>query len=54
MGRVKDKAGEPLPGGTIVERYDLVERDLCWAPDIHLTSKFADFVREVKTRFRSL
>jgi ABC-type nitrate/sulfonate/bicarbonate transport system ATPase subunit len=34
--------------------YDLIERDLCWHPDITNSSKFLEFVREVKERFQTL
>jgi polar amino acid transport system ATP-binding protein/sulfate transport system ATP-binding protein len=54
MGRDKDARGNPLPGSHIVETYDLIERDLCWHPEIITHPKFGDFVREVKDRFRSL
>lgn len=49
MGREKDK-----PGARIVETYDLIERDLCWHPDIGQSKELAEFVREVKERFRHL
>ncbi len=54
MGRDHDAKGNPLPGSHIVETYDLVERDLCWHPQIITQPKFMEFVREVKDRFRSL
>ena len=54
MGREHDAKGNPLPGSRIVETYDLIERDLCWHPQIITQPKFMDFVREVKDRFRSL
>ena len=34
MGRDHDAKGNPLPGSHIVETYDLIERDLCWRPQI--------------------
>jgi hypothetical protein len=37
-----------------VETYDLIERDLCWHPQIITQPHFMEFVREVKDRFRSL
>jgi ABC-type nitrate/sulfonate/bicarbonate transport system ATPase subunit len=54
MGRDHDAAGNPLPGSHIVATYDLIERDLCWHPEIITHPKFMEFVREVKDRFRSL
>src|SRR5271165_5125127 len=54
MGRDHDAKGNPLPGSHIVETYDLVERDLCWHPQIITQPKFMEFVREVKDRFRTL
>ena len=54
MGRDHDNAGNPLPGSHIVETYDLIERDLCWQPQIITQPKFMEFVREVKDRFRTL
>jgi ABC-type nitrate/sulfonate/bicarbonate transport system ATPase subunit len=54
MGRDHDASGRPLPGAHIVETYDLIERDLCWHPQIITQPRFMDFVREVKERFRSL
>jgi len=54
MGRDHDSKGNPLPGSHIVETYDLIERDLCWHPQIVTHPSFVDFVREVKERFRTL
>lgn len=54
MGRDHDAQGNPLAGSHIVETYDLIERDLCWHPEIITHPKFVDFVREVKDRFRTL
>jgi hypothetical protein len=54
MGREHDAKGNPLPGSHIVETYDLIERDLCWHPQIITQPRFMDFIREVKERFRSL
>jgi ABC-type nitrate/sulfonate/bicarbonate transport system ATPase subunit len=54
MGRDHDTSGRPLPGSHIVETYDLIERDLCWHPQIITQPRFVDFVREVKERFRTL
>ena len=54
MGRSRDANGKVLPGSTIVKEYNLIERDLCWEPGIITTAKFTEFVREVKSEFRSL
>ena len=54
MGRDSDANGAKLPGSRIVKEYDLIERDLCWHPNIITTSSFAAFVREVKEEFRRL
>lgn len=53
MGRERDN-GNIVPGARIVETYDLIERDLCWHPEITSSSKFLEFVREVKKRFQTL
>jgi len=54
MGRDRDASGNIIPGARIQETYDLIERDLCWHPDITNSSKFLEFVREVKERFQTL
>jgi ABC-type nitrate/sulfonate/bicarbonate transport system ATPase subunit len=54
MGRDRDAAGNVIPGARIQETYDLVERDLCWHPEITSSSRFLEFVREVKERFQTL
>jgi ABC-type nitrate/sulfonate/bicarbonate transport system ATPase subunit len=54
MGRDRDASGNVIPGARIQETYDLIERDLCWHPGITNSSKFLDFVREVKERFQTL
>ena len=54
MGRDRDGNGAPLSGSRIVKEYNLIERDLCWHPNIITTTKFTDFVREVKEEFRRL
>lgn len=54
MGRDRDAAGHPVPGSHIVETYDLVERGLCWQPQIITKPEFMAFVGEVKERFRTL
>jgi NitT/TauT family transport system ATP-binding protein len=54
MGRTSDGSGNVLPGSSIVKEYSLIERDLCWQPGIITTSRFTDFVCEVKDEFRRL
>ncbi|HTF25050.1 MAG TPA: ATP-binding cassette domain-containing protein [Candidatus Limnocylindria bacterium] len=54
MGRDRDAGGNIAPGARIQETYDLIERDLCWHPGITNSSKFLEFVREVKERFQTL
>jgi polar amino acid transport system ATP-binding protein/sulfate transport system ATP-binding protein len=54
LGRDRDAQGCAIPGASIKEVYDLVERDLCWHPGIVNTPEFVNFVLEVKNRFRTL
>jgi len=54
IGRGRAPSGEPLPGSTIVETYNLIERDLAWHPDIERTAAFAAFVRELEDRVETL
>jgi len=54
MGRDSDSKGNKLPGSRIVQEYNLIERDLCWHPEIITTERFTSFVREVKEEFRRL
>jgi polar amino acid transport system ATP-binding protein/sulfate transport system ATP-binding protein len=54
MGKSTDEKGIPLPGSRIVKQYNLIDRDLCWQPEIITTAPFTDFVREVKEEFRRL
>lgn len=54
MGRDRDKDGKPIPGARIMETYDLAQRDLCWHPEILTEPRFAEFVREIRERFRTL
>lgn len=49
MGRLKDK-----PGASIIKQYDLLERGLCWAPEIITETKFVSFVQELKNDFRCM
>jgi len=54
MGRDRDASGNFIPGARIQETYDLIERDMCWHPEITNSPKFLEFVREVKERFQTL
>ena len=54
MGRDLDGDGKKIPGARIMKEYSLVDRDLCWHPEIITTKKFTDFVSEVKEEFRKL
>jgi len=51
-GTGRDGGGNFIPGARIQETYDLIERDMCWHPEITNSPKFLEFVREVKERFR--
>jgi ABC-type nitrate/sulfonate/bicarbonate transport system ATPase subunit len=54
IGRERDANGAIIPGARIVEVYDLIERGICWHPEILTSESFVDFTREVKERFRTL
>jgi polar amino acid transport system ATP-binding protein/sulfate transport system ATP-binding protein len=54
MGHSPGENGNALPGSRIVKQYNLIDRDLCWQPNIITTARFTDFVREVKDEFRRL
>lgn len=54
FGRERDEHGKPIQGATIKTQYDLIERGLCWRPDIASTREFADFVIEVRAAFKTL
>jgi len=54
MGRSADEHGNTLSGSRIVKQYNLIDRGLCWQPDVTATEPFNDFVREVKEEFRRL
>jgi polar amino acid transport system ATP-binding protein/sulfate transport system ATP-binding protein len=54
MGKGAGADGTALPGSSIVKQYNLIDRDLCWQPEIITTARFTDFVREVKEEFRRL
>jgi polar amino acid transport system ATP-binding protein/sulfate transport system ATP-binding protein len=52
MGRDTDAEGKKVPGARILKEYNLIERDLCWRPDIATSPVLTEFVREVKEGFR--
>lgn len=54
LGRERDAAGNVIAGSRIVETYNLIERGLCWVPDLITQPQFLMFTAEVKNRFRSL
>lgn len=54
LGRDRDEQGNVIPGARIMQVYDLIERDLCWHPEIVTTPGFMAFVAEIKNRFRTL
>lgn len=54
MGREISSDGSKIPGAKIMKEYSLVERNLCWHPGIITTSRFTDFVSEVKEDFRKM
>lgn len=54
MGRSAAENGGPAAGSRIVKQYNLIDKDLCWQPDIITSARFTDFVREVKEEFRKL
>lgn len=54
FGRDRDAQGRPVPGAYVKKTYDLMERDLCWTPGIHMTRPFMDFCAEVRAEFEDL
>jgi ABC-type nitrate/sulfonate/bicarbonate transport system ATPase subunit len=54
MGRDRDPQGNVIPGARIVEVIDLIERDLCWHPDIRKRPEYIQLVNEIKSRFHTL
>jgi ABC-type nitrate/sulfonate/bicarbonate transport system ATPase subunit len=54
MGRERTPTGEVIPGARIVDEIDLIERDLCWHPDIRKRAGYIDLVNEIKERFHTL
>ncbi|MCX9024662.1 MAG: ATP-binding cassette domain-containing protein [Candidatus Methanoperedens sp.] len=54
MGRDTGPDGRKVPGARITKEYNLIDRGLCWHPEIARTAKFSDFVREIKEEFKNL
>lgn len=54
FGRDRDASGQPIPGATIKQQYNLIERELAWRPGIETTPQFHAFVDEVKGQFQWL
>lgn len=54
MGRDTGPDGKKIPGARIVKEYNLMDRGLCWKPNISTSPTLMDFVREVKEEFRTL
>lgn len=55
MGRDSDpQTGKKIPGSRIVKEYNLIDRGLCWQPNLMTSPALMEFVREVKEDFRTL
>ncbi len=57
LGRERDAEGNILAQGATIKRehqIDLIERDLCYDPDIRHNPRFLDLVQEVEEVFRKL
>jgi ABC-type nitrate/sulfonate/bicarbonate transport system ATPase subunit len=54
FGRDRDENGKPLPGASIKQKFDLIERGLAWQPGLYETQPFVEFVREVRAAYRTL
>ncbi|HYN23232.1 MAG TPA: ATP-binding cassette domain-containing protein [Thermoanaerobaculia bacterium] len=54
MGRERDAQGKVIPGASIQESYNLIERGLAWRDGITTTPEFLETLREVRVRFPSL
>ncbi len=54
MGRDRDAEGNIIPGSNIQERYDLMDRGLAWHENVTLMPEFADLIREIRARFKTL
>jgi ABC-type nitrate/sulfonate/bicarbonate transport system ATPase subunit len=54
LGRERDAAGKIVPGASIVQTYNLIDRDLAWHPEIDKQPEFTMFMHEVSDRFGQL
>jgi NitT/TauT family transport system ATP-binding protein len=54
LGHEYDAANKQIPGTRIVQTYDLLERGLCYEKGAVTNPRFADTIREIKERFRTL
>jgi polar amino acid transport system ATP-binding protein/sulfate transport system ATP-binding protein len=53
LGFERDANGNAIPGATIVQTYDLLERGLCYETGI-TNPRFSETIREVKDKLRTL
>jgi polar amino acid transport system ATP-binding protein/sulfate transport system ATP-binding protein len=54
MGRERDASGAIIPGAMIMKTFDLVERGLCWNPEIRKTPEYLETVSEIQDYFERL
>ena len=54
LGRDRTPEGSPVPGAYIQVSYDMVERGLCWRPDVERDPAFPVLERELRDRFKTL
>jgi ABC-type nitrate/sulfonate/bicarbonate transport system ATPase subunit len=54
LGRDRDAEGKILPGAYIKESVNLIDRGLCWRPEIRQTPEFAQAVEEMEKKFVNL
>jgi len=51
MGRERNPDGSVIPGARIMDSIDLIERGLCWQPDVLALPEAVSLVRDIKHRF---
>jgi len=54
LGRDRDANGEPIPGARVQKSYDLIERGLCYQPDITTRPEYLQMRAEIRDDFRLL
>lgn len=54
MGRERDETGAPILGARIVKTFDLIERGLCWRPDVRKMQAYTETVAEIQDWFERL